>query len=474
MLRPASITENGYTATFTYNGDANRVKMLLKQGTADKLTRYYIGNKYELDKTANSTKEKLYVGGDAYSAQTVLVKNGTGTWNIYYLCRDHLGSITQITDASGNIVQELSYDAWGKLRNPATQAIYTPGSEPELFLGRGYTGHEHLAVFGLINMNARLYDPALGRFLSPDPYVQNPDFSQNFNRYSYCLNNPLIYVDQNGEWFLIDDLIAAAIGGIFNVIVNAVQGNIHSVGQGFALFGTGAASGFVTIYAGPIAGAAVLGATNSIINQGFNNGWGNIDWMQVGSSGIMGGATSYIGGNLGSYLAKPIGKLTEGIASPILKEVLTQGTLNSATGFGLGTAMALGSGADLGEALKQGGQGAALGLMTGVLSGTAEGIRIGIKEGIDPFTGKPWMNERAMNSTQHANANNRNNDLDISESKMAEKTTALIMRNRYRLKEGDNTFVGKINGINKSIKAFVRNGEVISTNLYSFVLYFYH
>lgn len=74
MLRPVSITENGYTATFTYNGDANRVKMLLKQGTADKLTRYYIGNKYELDKTANSTKEKLYVGGDAYSAQTVLVK----------------------------------------------------------------------------------------------------------------------------------------------------------------------------------------------------------------------------------------------------------------------------------------------------------------------------------------------------------------------------------------------------------------
>lgn len=375
MLRPVSITENGYTATFTYNGDANRVKMLLKQGTADKLTRYYIGNKYELDKTANSTKEKLYVGGDAYSAQTVLVKNGTGTWNIYYLCRDHLGSITQITDASGNIVQELSYDAWGKLRNPATQAIYAPGSEPELFLGRGYTGHEHLAIFGLINMNARLYDPALGRFLSPDPYVQNPDFSQNFNRYSYCLNNPLIYVDQNGEWFLIDDLIAAAIGGIFNVIVNAVQGNIHSVGQGFALFGTGAASGFVTIYAGPIAGAAVLGATNSIINQGFNNGWGNIDWMQVGSSGIMGGATSYLGGNLGSYLAKPISKLTEGIASPILKEVLTQGTLNATTGFGLGTAMALGSGADLGEALKQGSQSAALGLTSGVMNGLAKGIK---------------------------------------------------------------------------------------------------
>jgi RHS repeat-associated protein len=83
------------------------------------------------------------------------------------------------------------YDAWGRLRNPATQTPYTPGSEPALFLGRGYTGHEHLPWFGLINMNARLYDPAVGRFLSPDPIVSNPYFSQDFNRYSYCLNNPL-------------------------------------------------------------------------------------------------------------------------------------------------------------------------------------------------------------------------------------------------------------------------------------------
>jgi RHS repeat-associated protein len=71
-----------------------------------------------------------------------------------------------------------------------------------LLLGRGYTGHEHLPMFGLINMNARLYDPVLGRFLAPDPYVQAPDFSQSFNRYSYCLNNPLMYVDEDGEFIL--------------------------------------------------------------------------------------------------------------------------------------------------------------------------------------------------------------------------------------------------------------------------------
>jgi RHS repeat-associated protein len=53
-------------------------------------------------------------------------------------------------------------------------------------LDRGYTGHEHMAGFGLINMNGRLYDPYLQRFLSPDPYVQEPGNAQNYNRYSYC------------------------------------------------------------------------------------------------------------------------------------------------------------------------------------------------------------------------------------------------------------------------------------------------
>jgi len=71
---------------------------------------------------------------------------------------------------------------------------------------------KHEPLFGIINMNGRLYDPVLGRFLSPDPYVQMPDFTQNFNRYSYCLNNPLVYTDPNGYWFGIDDLIAAGVG----------------------------------------------------------------------------------------------------------------------------------------------------------------------------------------------------------------------------------------------------------------------
>lgn len=116
-----------------------------------------------------------------------------------YICRDHLGSITHVVDSAGALLQEMAYDAWGRPRDPATGIVAFPGSEPPLYLGRGYTGHEHLPLFGLVNMNARLYDPLLGRFLVPDPYVQLPGFTQSLNRYAYALNNPLAYVDETGE-----------------------------------------------------------------------------------------------------------------------------------------------------------------------------------------------------------------------------------------------------------------------------------
>jgi|WetSurMetagenome_2_1015567.scaffolds.fasta_scaffold04144_11 RHS repeat-associated protein len=61
-----------------------------------------------------------------------------------------------------------------------------------------YTGHEHLPWFNLINMNGRLYDPLTAQFLSPDPFINFPEFSQSYNRYTYCLNNPLKFIDPSG------------------------------------------------------------------------------------------------------------------------------------------------------------------------------------------------------------------------------------------------------------------------------------
>ena len=212
--RPASIVENNYTAIFSYNGSGERVKMDITRNNKTEILRYYLNGSYEVDHTPAGDTERLYLGGDAYSAFAVLEKKN-GSWNLHYICRNYLGSITQVTNSNGTLQQELSYDAWGRLRDPNTLITYLPDMEPELLLGRGYTGHEHLTMFGLVNMNARLYDPAVGRFLSPDPYVQAPDFTQSYNRFSYAMNNPLVYVDEDGEflgWLVGGILLGSYIG----------------------------------------------------------------------------------------------------------------------------------------------------------------------------------------------------------------------------------------------------------------------
>ena len=211
FMRPDTISENGYQAVFAYNSQADRVRMeVIDLGSQNtQLSRYYIGDNYETDITPGGSTQRLYLGGDAYTAPAVYIKDGSSSWNIYYICRDYLGSITHITNSSGTVAQELSYDVWGRLRNPVTQDIYELNITPNLLLGRGFTGHEYLPWFGLINMNARLYDPVVGRFLSPDPYVAAPDFTQDYNRYTYARNNPLMYVDPSGEF--IQWILAGAI-----------------------------------------------------------------------------------------------------------------------------------------------------------------------------------------------------------------------------------------------------------------------
>ena len=193
----SSIGEGSYGATFVYDSAGERVKMNVTQNGASILARTYIGSRYIREVQNGVTKEYTFIGGDGYSAPAVIMQQG-GVKTRYYLLRDHLGSVTHVVDNSGSVLNEYSFDAWGRQRNVSTWIHYAADTEPALFMGRGYTGHEHLPWFNLVNMNGRLYDPVVGRFLSPDPVVQSPEFSQNFNRYSYCLNNPLKYNDPSG------------------------------------------------------------------------------------------------------------------------------------------------------------------------------------------------------------------------------------------------------------------------------------
>jgi len=105
----------------------------------------------------------------------------------------------------------MAFDAWGK--RLAANGVADPRGQLNPAHGdRGYTGHEHLDEIGLVHMNGRIYDPLLGRFLSPDPVIQAEELLQNYNRYSYVLNNPLRYTDPSGEfWQIVAFIVGAAL-----------------------------------------------------------------------------------------------------------------------------------------------------------------------------------------------------------------------------------------------------------------------
>ncbi|MFS1525698.1 RHS repeat-associated core domain-containing protein [Microbulbifer sp. 2304DJ12-6] len=130
---------------------------------------------------------------------------------VEYLHLDHLGSVEKVTDADGNILLgALAYDPYGsrksgdwsgEISNADLKALLAAQG---LSTNRGFTNHEQLDRTGLIHMNGRIYDPVLGRFLSPDPIVQAPALSQSWNRYSYVMNNPLSANDPTG--FIMDEV----------------------------------------------------------------------------------------------------------------------------------------------------------------------------------------------------------------------------------------------------------------------------
>ena len=289
FMCPERIEEKGYVAKFDYNAAADRVRMNVTHGAQNVLTRHYIGNQYECDiDSFGEITERLYLGGDAYSAPAVFIRHENEGGNVYQIIRDYLGSVVYVTDDNGYLKQELEYDAWGRLRSPSYIEYYKEGEEPTLLLGRGYCGHEHLPWFGLINMNARLYDPVLGRFLSPDPYVQMPDFTQSFNRYSYCLNNPLKYVDKDGKfaWF-IPVLVGAVIGAYSGAVIandgeyNPAKWDFHSGKTWRYMLGgavVGGASGYI---GGAIAASGIpLANTASIAAASLINSFGT--WAYTG------------------------------------------------------------------------------------------------------------------------------------------------------------------------------------------------
>ncbi len=156
---------------------------------------------------------------------------------VEYWHKDHLGSLAATTDHTGHVTARYAYDPFGKRRE--TNGRYDENgnqvidwtSDTDHGTDRGFTGHEHLDDIGLIHMNGRLFDPLIGRFLQGDPMIQAPEELQNYNRYSYCLNNPLNCTDPTGYWSLKKWLKATVKAWLIPTPKNLINAIAEQPGQ---------------------------------------------------------------------------------------------------------------------------------------------------------------------------------------------------------------------------------------------------
>jgi RHS repeat-associated protein len=201
---PVQIDKGGVKANFSYGPEHQRIR----QDRSDGSVVVYAGAQEVETKAGQVTVKTYWPAGVG-----VEIDRAGASTELNWTHQDWLGSPVGITDQNGVLSEKLAYDAWGRRRtlsggvvgetisgcpSPLPADSVTPDCIDGKVDNRGYTGHEMLDQLDLVHMNGRVYDPLIGKFMSGDPLVQDPVNGQNYNRYSYVLNNPTNLTDPTG------------------------------------------------------------------------------------------------------------------------------------------------------------------------------------------------------------------------------------------------------------------------------------
>lgn len=177
--RPVSVTSGGATVSYLYGPDGERLKKL-----AGSSTTLYLGSDIERDPSG---------AWNYYLTPDVKLSGATRTW----LHRDNLASVRAVTSSAGAANRVSVYKPYGEQVETVLVALSPTES-------KGYIGERTDPETGLTYLHARYYDPALGRFLSPDWWdVRDPGVGTN--RYAYSANDPINKSDPNGNCSLLSD-----------------------------------------------------------------------------------------------------------------------------------------------------------------------------------------------------------------------------------------------------------------------------
>ena len=296
--RTRARTANGVTQSFEYDGlgylrsvvssdGATASRMLnnyrgrrLRHADADGTTTIFVNPAYQIMRAADgSLSVTSYLRDDAGPVAAITSGRGAGT---RYLRRDHKSSITQLFDTDGSLASVIGYGGYGEF------ALLGGVPEP----GPKYEGRFWNEPAGLYYFGARYYDPASGRFLTPDTLPGGPSLLQAgvLNRYAFELNNPVLYVDPNGHmpswaWGLI---IGVSVLGAGVVIV-------ATGGLAAPLLGAGLAATGVGFAASVLGGAAITAGLSATVYSAIHHD-NSFSWKDYGIEVGIGAGVGAAGG----------------------------------------------------------------------------------------------------------------------------------------------------------------------------------
>mgnify|MGYP002777794617 CR=1 FL=1 len=372
----------------------------------------YGGNQQRVVKQDLRTgRVTVYFHGAGQQPVAVLAN---GSWGV--LIQGPMGPLAWIADRTHFLLNDTTRSVWGVLADGALRAAttWTPFGSASTPFGDasvvpfGYHGQEHDREVGLHNFGARLYDPALCRFLAPDPQRQ---FA---SPYVFAANNPLMVTDPDGElstWALVG--IGAAMVAV------AAAGVALSLATGGSSFAAaGAANAALASSAGMTGGAATSAAGVAAGVSGTVGG-GTVAAAAGASGGAMAasGAAAAAGGAAAS--SQVIAGVTVSAAAVKFGVTVAGSTLSGIGVSGLtytiqhgrdftaeGYFTAVGIGAASGFA--SGMLGGTLGHMTANLTASMTGARAafagaGIKAASGTLTGSLGADIKTVltNTTQH-------------------------------------------------------------------------
>ncbi|WP_407353138.1 RHS repeat domain-containing protein [Luteimonas sp. R10] len=187
--------------TYWYDGYGRRVQANSLTGQGGIVSHYSKSGQllYQQDYRAAKRYEYVYLGGRSVAYE----ETSSGSAGVRrYQHTDALGSVAALTSATPTVVRRMEYEPYGRRIGAVND------DRP------GYTGHVMDAATGLMYMQQRYYDPAIGRFLSVDPVGVSTSSGANFNRYWYANNNPYSFIDPDGRQSKFREVIKGMAEGL--------------------------------------------------------------------------------------------------------------------------------------------------------------------------------------------------------------------------------------------------------------------